>query len=836
MANGKTVRFSYVADASSHTRAATQIVDANKRIEAEIKQVAKAMEKARKEEEARAAKLIDLTNQQYDALGSAASKASLFVSLPLAAAGVAFSQMAADAEESANKVRVVFGESASAIEQWSKSAVQNLAMTSKEAQDAAATFGIFAQGAGLAADDTVNFSKAMVQLATDMTSLMGGAGATTAEAIEAIGAALRGEFEPIRRYGVILDVATVQQEAMRLGLIKQGEELNRTARLLATQSLILKQAEVAQGDFARTSGSAANQQRVQVAAAKEQAIAFGRQLLPVMQVVIGAVARLLKFINDLSDGQRRTALSIAAFAFAIGPAVKGALALIGVIRRITEVAKTATTVQAFFTAAVGGPAAIAALGLGAAAALGFVYALNKAVDAGAAAGNAAEENADLAAEAGNVYAGVSDVLGMYEDATVESTGATKKAKAQLSEATKEAAQFGEAIKSAFESASSASSAYESIVVPDLESTTNAWEDAVKAVEDAQRRLARAMDPASADDLRSAELDVFDARIALEKATEKATAAQNDAEQSDRDRIEAQIDLERAGIRLREQEAKYQDLQRKGTALDADVVEAKGAVREATDKLNAATVELQHAQAGITPELLLDALREQQEGAQQWADSLVALSHQGIDQGILKELARLGPEGLPKAQAFFDFVSAYGSASLNGLVGETRSALDRALNVFPEVRPAMEAVARQSGEGVGEAFGGGVARKSEAEVKTAVENIFDSFRNIKALVGNVPSLLAGGPPGWNLPSTGAVQNALIPLGRQMGGPVRAGAPYVVGERGWEWFVPDQSGTILPHGTGVGGTTVNVYVSGPLIAQQDLGEYLKRTLLDFERRGG
>jgi tape measure domain-containing protein len=42
-----------------------------------------------------------------------------------------------------------------------------------------------------------------------------------------------------------------------------------------------------------------------------------------------------------------------------------------------------------------------------------------------------------------------------------------------------------------------------------------------------------------------------------------------------------------------------------------------------------------------------------------------------------------------------------------------------------------------------------------------------------------------------------------LFRADGGPVTGGKPYIVGERGPEWFVPSQSGTVLPNGTSPGG---------------------------------
>jgi hypothetical protein len=51
-----------------------------------------------------------------------------------------------------------------------------------------------------------------------------------------------------------------------------------------------------------------------------------------------------------------------------------------------------------------------------------------------------------------------------------------------------------------------------------------------------------------------------------------------------------------------------------------------------------------------------------------------------------------------------------------------------------------------------------------------------------------------------------------LFRAEGGPVAAGQPYIVGERGPEWFVPNQAGTVLPNGTAPGGsTTINTSIA-------------------------
>ena len=89
---------------------------------------------------------------------------------------------------------------------------------------------------------------------------------STADAIQAISAGLRGESEPLRRYGVLLDDATLRQEALGLGIIKTTKEaLTPQQKVLAAQSAIFKQTTDAQGDFARTSEGMANSQRTAAA-------------------------------------------------------------------------------------------------------------------------------------------------------------------------------------------------------------------------------------------------------------------------------------------------------------------------------------------------------------------------------------------------------------------------------------------------------------------------------------------------------------------------------------------------------------------------------------------
>ena len=206
---------------------------------------------------------------------------------------------ASDLEESANKLQQIFAGATGEVMKFAEQGPKALGMTNIEARNAAATFGVFGKSAGLSGKELAGFSTQMTGLATDLASFHN---TSPEQAIDAIGAAMRGEAEPMRQFGVLLDDATMRQEAMRMGLVKTTTEaLTPQQKVLAAQSVILKQTKDAQGDFARTSGGFANQQRIFTATLKDTAAAFGAKLLP-------AATQALNWMNEnLIPGMSRVA-------------------------------------------------------------------------------------------------------------------------------------------------------------------------------------------------------------------------------------------------------------------------------------------------------------------------------------------------------------------------------------------------------------------------------------------------------------------------------------------------------------------------------------------------
>lgn len=250
------------------------------------------------------------------------------VTLPLA--GLAYGakkaiDAASDLAETQSKVGQIFGDSAPQIEKFAATAATALGQSKQQAMDAASTFAIFGKSAGLSGSNLVGFSTELTTLATDLASFNN---TSPEEAITAIGAALRGENEPIRRFGVLLDDASLRQEALRQGLVKTTKQaLTPQQKVLAAQALIMKQTTTAQGDFARTSDGLANQQRILKAQFANTSAELGQAFLPIALTVasvvkdkiIPAIQKLANFFNGLSPTTKTAIVGFVAAAAALGP-------------------------------------------------------------------------------------------------------------------------------------------------------------------------------------------------------------------------------------------------------------------------------------------------------------------------------------------------------------------------------------------------------------------------------------------------------------------------------------------------------------------------------------
>jgi vacuolar-type H+-ATPase subunit E/Vma4 len=233
----------------------------------------------------------------------------------VAIGGVKAAQAASNFNETVNKSNVIFGNAAKSVQQFASTAATSLGQSKQAALDAAATFGVFGKAAGKTGEDLAGFSTQMVQLTSDLASFHN---ANPADVALALGAALRGESEPIRKYGVLLNDAALKAEAMAMGIYNGKGALEQSAKVLAAQSLILKQTGDAQGDFTRTSGGLANQQRILKAKIDDAVVAIGNAFIPVIEAVLPLLTNFATFVGDNAGLVSALAIGIGTLAGVIG--------------------------------------------------------------------------------------------------------------------------------------------------------------------------------------------------------------------------------------------------------------------------------------------------------------------------------------------------------------------------------------------------------------------------------------------------------------------------------------------------------------------------------------
>lgn len=171
-----------------------------------------------------------------------------------------------------------------------------------EAMTNIATIQSLATSFGLASDKAYILSKNLTQLAYDESSYWNKDTATT---FTAIASAISGELEPIRRLGVDLSQARLQQELLSFGFNKQVSSLSQADKAVLRYIAIMKQTANVQGNLAQTISSPANMVRILKSEISQLAKAVGQLLYPafkaILPVLIAAVDLIKEFVVSLAS-------------------------------------------------------------------------------------------------------------------------------------------------------------------------------------------------------------------------------------------------------------------------------------------------------------------------------------------------------------------------------------------------------------------------------------------------------------------------------------------------------------------------------------------------------
>jgi hypothetical protein len=256
-------------------------------------------------------KMSDKLNAQERALdGLRKAGTAQFFALAVSAGIFAKESIGAarDLGETVNMAGIIFGEQADEMEAWAETANRSVGMSKQAALEATASFGDMYTQLGLTGDVAASMSQETVQLSADLGSFRN---LPTEDVLDRISGAMRGEYDSLQKLIPNISTARVQQEALAASGKTVASELTEQEKVTATLAIIQNDAKNATGDFARTSGDLANQQKTLGATTENLAAKAGEDLLPIVLDLTSAAVDTLSWMTEHEAATKAIVISVA---------------------------------------------------------------------------------------------------------------------------------------------------------------------------------------------------------------------------------------------------------------------------------------------------------------------------------------------------------------------------------------------------------------------------------------------------------------------------------------------------------------------------------------------
>lgn len=201
----------------------------------------------------------------------------------LAMFGKAAFDAASNAEQALGGINSVFGDWALDIEQAADGAATSVGLSKTSYEELAAVIGSQLKGAGFHLGDMNDKTQELIKTGADLAATFGG---TTADAVDALSSVMKGEFDPIERYGVSLKQSDLNARLAALGQDKLTGAALKTATANAALGLITEQTASSTGQFALQGDSAAEKSQKLAAWWENLKAKAGEGLLPIFGMLV----------------------------------------------------------------------------------------------------------------------------------------------------------------------------------------------------------------------------------------------------------------------------------------------------------------------------------------------------------------------------------------------------------------------------------------------------------------------------------------------------------------------------------------------------------------------
>lgn len=213
--------------------------------------------------------------------------------------------LASDMQEVQNVVDTAFGEMAYKAEEFAAASIEQFGMSQLEAKRTSSTYMAMARGMGIAEEAASDMAISLTGLTGDVASFYN---ISQSEASTKLKSIFTGETESLKDLGVVMTQTNLNAFAMANGFGTTIDKLNQAQQTQLRYMYVTQQLGLAQGDFAKTSGSWANQTRILSEQWKQLLSIIGNGLI---QALTPAIQALNQFMSTLIQWAQQASQTIA---------------------------------------------------------------------------------------------------------------------------------------------------------------------------------------------------------------------------------------------------------------------------------------------------------------------------------------------------------------------------------------------------------------------------------------------------------------------------------------------------------------------------------------------
>lgn len=216
--------------------------------------------------------------------------------------------VASDLQEVQNVVDTAFGSMSNQVEEFSKTAIDNFGLSELAAKRTSSTYMAMSKGMGITGQAAADMAIDVAGLTGDVASFYNVSQSISDTALKSI---WTGETESLKQFGVVMTQANLQQFAYTQGIDKKISAMSQAEQVMLRYQFVTKQLGLAQGDFAKTSGSWANQVRILTERWKEFLGLIGNVLMEILFPVVKLLNNVLELLISILKkvGEIYTALT-----------------------------------------------------------------------------------------------------------------------------------------------------------------------------------------------------------------------------------------------------------------------------------------------------------------------------------------------------------------------------------------------------------------------------------------------------------------------------------------------------------------------------------------------